>query len=189
MKKSVFISVVVVSVLSAGYLAYRPVTKAVVKNGPGDVMEQEGGAQSRYEYDLIRLMDPETGKIPDHIRMKELAFAATLPSDAMLANYRNSSQSVWNARGPWNVGGRTRAFGIDVANENIFVAGSCSGGMWRSTDAGTTWAMTSSLTAQHQSVSCLVQDKRSGETNTWYAGTGEAYGASASASGAYYLGT
>ncbi|MEW6468921.1 MAG: T9SS type A sorting domain-containing protein [Bacteroidota bacterium] len=188
--RSLFFSIVGISVAAIGFIAHIQSPLAGPRQGPGHVMGQEGGSQSRYEYELQRLADPETGKIPYQARLKELAFSATLPSDAMLASYRSTApQSVWNVRGPWNVGGRTRAFGIDVANENILVAGSCSGGMWRSTDAGTTWTMTSSINAQHQSVSCLVQDKRPGETSTWYAGTGEAYGASASATGAYYLGT
>ena len=36
------------------------------------------------------------------------------------------------SRGPWNVGGRTRALAIDVANENRMLAGGISGGMWLS---------------------------------------------------------
>src|SRR6185312_16021481 len=64
---------------------------------------------------------------------------------------------------------------------------SCSGGMWRSTDQGLSWT---SITPpnQYKSVSCLSQDTRTGHTNVWYYGTGEAFGASASATGAYYLG-
>jgi len=192
MNKITFISFSMIAVSAIGFISLTQNETPKTNIQLGDVMEQEGGAQSRYEYELIRLMDPETGIIPRNIRLKELAFAATLPNDRMHSQNKisgQSSQSIWNARGPWNVGGRTRGFGIDAANENIFVAGSCSGGMWRSTDQGTTWTMTSSNTAQHQSVSCLVQDKRVGQTNTWYAGTGEAYGASASATGAYYLGT
>ena len=38
------------------------------------------------------------------------------------------------------------------------------------------------------SVSCIAQDTRQGKQNVWYFGTGEAFGASASGGGAYYLG-
>lgn len=140
--------------------------------------------QGRLAWEFERLKDPATGKIPANIREKELAYAATLPNDLMTSG---KSSAVWNPRGPWNVGGRTRALAIDVTNENILLAGSCSGGMWRSTDGGQSW--TPSTDVPHQSVSCIVQDKRAGHEQTWYIGTGEGYGASASATGAYYLGT
>lgn len=146
--------------------------------------EEAGG---RYGYELQLLKDPATGKIPDHIRAKELAFAASLPTDAYLAAGRTSAAQNWVSRGPWNVGGRTRALAIDVTNENILIAGSCSGGMWRSTDFGASWTQTTN-NIQDKSVSCVAQDTRRGHRNTWYYGAGEAYGASAGATGAYYLG-
>ncbi len=148
----------------------------------------EEDEDARNNYELAMLRDPE-GKIPAHIREKELAFAATLPhADAASPLYANKATVAgWQPRGPWNVGGRTRALGIDVNNENILVAGSCSGGMWRSTDQGQTWTNTNPMN-KCQSVSCLAQDTRAGHTNTWYYGSGEAYGASAGATGAYYLG-
>ena len=86
-----------------------------------------------------------------------------------------------------NVGGRTRSFAADVTNESILLAGTAAGGMWRSTDTGKTWNLTTQL-ANEQSVSCLAQDTRKGHTNVWYYGSGECYGTSASASGAFYLG-
>ena len=156
----------------------------------GDAMAigSEEDASERYTYEWQRLHDPATGRIPDHIREKELAFAATLPSDASLFAGKGASIASWASRGPWNVGGRTRAFGVDVTNDSILIAGSCSGGMWRSADGGQSWSITTTP-VQHLSTSCLSQDVRPGHTNTWYAGSGEAYGASASAGGgAYYLG-
>ncbi len=141
----------------------------------------EDDATERYRWELSRLADP-SGKIPDNIRQKELAFAATLPNDV------NANRTIsFNQRGPWNVGGRTRALGIDITNENRILAGTTSGGMWLSTDGGGTWNMTNTF-SQLKNATCLVQDKRTGHTNTWYHGSGEGYGASASDGGAYYLG-
>ncbi|HEX8515887.1 MAG TPA: T9SS type A sorting domain-containing protein [Bacteroidia bacterium] len=146
----------------------------------------EDNASDRVKWEISRLADPSTGRIPDNIRQKELAFAATLPSDAGL-NGRASLLNVTN-RGPWNVGGRTRALGIDVNNENRILAGTPSGGMWLSTDGGTTWSQ-SNTASQLKNVTCLSQDKRPGHTNVWYYGSGEAYGASAShGTGGYYMG-
>jgi hypothetical protein len=138
------------------------------------------------QYELMRLKDPATGEIPAHMRARELAFAATLPHSNSV-NAAKSTIAGWQARGPWNVGGRTRAFGIDVANSNILIAGTPSGGMWRSTDGGSTWTPTTPVN-DYQGATCLIQDTRPGHTSTWYFGTGEYYGGSASATGAGYSG-
>jgi len=145
--------------------------------------------EARDHYEWMRLRDPSTGKIPFHIRQKELAFASTLPGFTNNSSFKTSnSAATWFARGPWNVGGRTRAFAIDASNENILLAGSPSGSMWRSTNGGTSWTRTTGLN-QYHGVTCIAQDKRPGQTGTWYTGSGEAYGASASGSSAsYYLG-
>lgn len=52
------------------------------------------------------------------------------------------------------------------------LAGGITGGMWRSTNGGATWARTTS-TADLPSVSCIAQDTRPGKTRTWYFGSGE----------------
>ncbi|NDC40366.1 MAG: flagellar basal body rod modification protein, partial [Chitinophagia bacterium] len=156
--------------------------------GAAATIGSDEDADGRAQYEWMQMRDPATGKIPAHIRDREIAFAATLPFEnaSTFAMGRTTALS-WVSRGPWNVGGRTRAFGIDITNSNIYIAGSCSGGMWRSTDAGATWTNTNPNTTC-QSVTCLAQDTRSGHTSTWYYGSGEAYGASAGATGAYYYG-
>ena len=59
--------------------------------------------KSRIEWETNRLINPETGEIPEHIRQKELDFSKTIPS-------RNSflRDIKWIHQGPYNVGGRTR---------------------------------------------------------------------------------
>ncbi len=142
------------------------------------------------KWEQQRLADPATGQIPYNIRNLELTFASGLPNDAHSNNGRISN-STWNERGPWNVGGRTRSFAADVKNEGILLAGTTSGGMWRSADSGKTWSLTTNLAIQ-QGVSCLAQDRRlyHGHSNVWFYGSGECYGQSASGSGvgSYYLG-
>lgn len=149
----------------------------------GDGMEN---STARKEWERKRLADPATGEIPSGIRAKELAFAATLPT---AASYKADSLNVpWTHRGPWNIGGRTRAFAMDVTNDSILLAGGVSGGIWRSTDQGGSW--TRITTPQTNPGVCdLIQDKRPGKTNNWYALSGEGYGTSASGGGAFYLGT
>ena len=135
----------------------------------------------RVVWERIRLADPSTGEIPRNIRQKEMIFAKTLPKSTAL------SKANWVQRGPYNVGGRTRAFAMDVLNENTLFAGGASGGMFRSTDGGQSWAMTTEPNQLHN-VTCVSQDKRVGKENTWYFGSGELRGSSASGGGAYYQG-
>jgi hypothetical protein len=154
--------------------------------GDADAIGSDEDAFERMHYDWAMLHDPATGKMPDHMRARELAFAATLPH---LSNsgLNKTTAATWQARGPWNVGGRTRAFAIDVSNENNLIAGTTSGGMWRSIDGGGTWSMTTPINS-YQGATCLAQDTRAGHASTWYFGTGEIYGSSASAEGAAYSG-
>src|SRR5688572_30132623 len=73
-------------------------------------------AVAHAEWDLMRLRDPATGKIPRGMRMKELAFARTFPIREEYRSSKNGtlSTTVWQQRGPANQGGRTRALAIDV---------------------------------------------------------------------------
>jgi len=130
-----------------------------------DSPDDEDGAA---EYEYNRLKDPATGQIPVDMRKRELAFAAKLP------NHDESRSTQWQSRGPYNLGGRTRALAIDVTNENIIMAGQITGGMWRSTDGGAHFTQTTQPEQLHSST-CITQDKRPGHTNVWYYGTGEQY--------------
>ena len=120
----------------------------------------------RAEWEHMRLADPNTGEIPKKIRKKERMFASTLPKRSSM------TKEGWVHRGPYNVGGRTRALSVDVLDENIILAGGASGGMFRSVDGGSSWVMTTKTGQEHR-ISCLTQDKRAGKENVWYFGTGE----------------
>jgi hypothetical protein len=140
--------------------------------------------EGRGAWELKRLADPETGKIPTHIRERELMFSSTLPSDNQLSD--RAENVNWNARGPWNVGGITRALAMDVNDENILIAGTNSGGVWRTTNGGQSWTQITPNDDYH-GITCISQDTRPGHTNVWYFGSGDAY-CSASAGGAFYSG-
>ncbi len=157
--------------------------------GAAESVSGDEDAEGRANYELMQLRDPATGSIPARIRERELAFAAGLPNDGSISGAlgKTTAALAWQPRGPWNVGGRTRAFAIDASNENNLLAGTVSGGMWRSVDGGTTWATTTPINA-YMNVSCITQDKRPGHTNVWYYGSGEGSGASASGNYAYYYG-
>lgn len=142
--------------------------------------------EGRIAWETMRLADPATGEIPENIRARELSYARLLPAAGA---ERGSLALDFKSIGPYNVGGRTRAFAVDVTNTSVYLAGAVSGGMWRSADAGNSW--TRVTTPQQQAAtSCVVQDTRPGSTNVWYYGSGETRGNSASKSfSAYYRGS
>ncbi|MEM9337125.1 MAG: T9SS type A sorting domain-containing protein [Bacteroidota bacterium] len=139
--------------------------------------------QSRFEYERMMLVNPETNELPEGIFENEVAYASGIQDE----NLKGRGSREWRARGPFNVGGRTRALAIDRTNENVILAGGVSGGLWRSEDQGATWKkITQGF--QHPSITCIVQDPRPFYSHIWYYGTGERTGNSASASGAFYQG-
>jgi hypothetical protein len=169
-------------ILFAGLLSCKTSRETAYRERQSEGMEEN--LSQRVKWEIERQANPKTGKIPFMIRDKEQTFAASLPGNQPL---RGTTVNSWSFRGPWNLGGRTRAFAVDVTNDNILLAGAVSGGMWRSTDAGASWTRVSGLNS-YQGSNAIAQDKRPGQTNTWYYMTGEAYGTSASAGGAFYLG-
>ena len=138
---------------------------------------------ARRNYELRRLRDPATGKIPENARKKDLAFAEQMPERMQKA------ANSWQPRGPVNVGGRSRALEIDVSDDTYqtILAGGVSGGMWRTTDGGTTWTRTFDPD-QRPNVTALAQDPRSGRQDVWFVGSGEYRGNSASGGNAFYVG-
>ena len=139
---------------------------------------------ARFTYEREKLVNPATGEIPQFMRQRELMFAQTISSNA---KKMQNDIVDFESRGPYNVGGRTRAFAIDVTDENILLAGSISGGVWKSIDGGENWYKVSTSN-ENVAVTTIVQDTRPGHTSDWYFGTGELFGASQSGTGAFFLG-
>ncbi|KUK57952.1 MAG: Uncharacterized protein XD81_1315, partial [Bacteroidetes bacterium 38_7] len=95
------------------------------------------------------------------------------PGKAQLQNQLKSGNAVslnWQSLGPDNVGGRTRAIVFDKrdANYNTVYASSVAGGIWKSTNLGSTWVKVNQASS-NLNVSCMVQS----DNNDIYAGTGE----------------
>jgi len=135
------------------------------------------------------LRDPATNSIPRHIRKRELNYSRTLPRRSDL-KFKTTTNFEWQALGPSNVGGRTRALAVDVTDPNTIIAGGVSGGVWKSTDGGSTWQLKTDSN-QNMSVRSLAQDPRPGHTDTWYYSSGEFTNNTASDQGftAPYYGT
>ncbi len=139
---------------------------------------------ARRAYELRRLRNPETGRIPENLYQKERAFADNMP-----VQLRKSGSGQWQLRGPTNIGGRSRGLSVDVRSPNAdtVLAGGVSGGMWRTTDGGQNWTRTFEPD-QRPNVTALAQDPRPGRQDIWYAGTGEFRGNSAGGGEAFYAG-
>ena len=153
----------------------------------------EDNPNARWEFEWMRTRDPQTNEIPKNIRVKEIEFVKNVPnrSQVFMKNEQGGASMLntlnWDRRGPYNVGGRTRAMALDVTNESIIIAGGVSGGMWKSVNGGATWKKTTKPEQLH-SVTALAQDTRTGHTSTWYYGSGELIGNSAGGSGASFRG-
>lgn len=127
-------------------------------------------AQAEMEFMIMR--DPAVNEIPRNIHAKERELANRLPARSERSLAKGGSSLVWTERGPNNIGGRSRVFACDIVNPDILIAGSVAGGIWRSTNDGSSWLLTTAPWQIH-TTTCIVQDTRPGRTNTWYVGTGE----------------
>jgi photosystem II stability/assembly factor-like uncharacterized protein len=79
---------------------------------------------------------------------------------------------TWQSIGPGNVGGRTRALVIDPVDPNVMYAAGVVGGIWKTTDAGSSWTPLNDFLA-NIAVTVLAMDPT--DHNTLYAGTGEGF--------------
>lgn len=150
-----------------------------------DEDEDKDNPKERLYFEYLKTRNPKTGEVPERIRALELAFMRKQQANMNEPVAAGEMKTSWVNRGPYHIGGRTRALAVDIRNENIILAGGVSGGMWRSTDQGLTWQKTTGSN-ELQSVSCVAQDPTN--PDVWYYGTGEFYGNSASGHGAFFLG-
>ena len=152
----------------------------------GSVMSSQ-----RLHWEWERQRDPATGKIPENIRGLEQEFVAQLPRRGDAQNFYKGNRMAtydWSHRGPWNVGGRTRGLAFDITGEDTILAGGVSGGMWRSSDGGASWILTTDPN-ETLGVSSLIQDTREGKEHIWYYGTGERFNSASGLNGfARFLG-
>lgn len=134
------------------------------------------------------LRDPRTGKIPADIRELELAEAREVLTNSGVST--RTQATTYGYQGPSNLGGRTRSIVFDVSDgtSNTILAGSVSGGVFRTTNGGTTWTRVNPVN-QNFTVTSIAQDTRVGSRNIWYYAGGEPTGNSASGSGAPYAGS
>ena len=143
-------------------------------------------AEERALYEYKLQANPATGEIP--FDEKELEFKNSKKAKIRIDdgdNLRAPDASIVS-RGPSNLGGRTRTIVFDQSDGtgNTILAGGVSGGVFRTTNGGASWTKVSPNDEVH-SVTSIAQDPST--PATWYYGTGEGPGNSASL-GSFFLG-
>jgi Big-like domain-containing protein len=79
---------------------------------------------------------------------------------------------TWQSLGPGNIGGRTRALLIDPNDPNVMYAAAVAGGIWKTTNGGSSWSPLNDFLANIAVTSMALDPANSA---TIYAGTGEGY--------------
>ena len=96
---------------------------------------------------------------------------------ALVARFRlkaaGIAPSAWTTIGPSNIGGRIRSIVTHPTDPNLLFVGSVSGGIWKSTDAGASWAPVNDF-MPNVAIDTLVRDPSNPQR--MYAGTGEVAG-------------
>ena len=126
------------------------------------------------EFRKLQMMDengyiPPDGLVRANSQIQQMLAAQNADIDS---NAAGIAPGAWSWLGPGNIGGRVRAIVIHPTNPNILWAGSVSGGIWKSTDAGASWQILTDFLG-NMAVSALVMDPNN--PNVIYAGTGEGF--------------
>ncbi len=82
------------------------------------------------------------------------------------------TSASWTSLGPGNIGGRIRGLVIHPTQTSTIWIGSASGGIWKTTNGGTTWTALDDFLPS-LAVGCLRMHPT--DPNTLYAGTGEGF--------------
>ncbi len=87
-----------------------------------------------------------------------------------LNDQRNINSSVWEFVGPTNIGGRISDIEIPIDQPTTYYVGAASGGIFKTTDAGTSWQP---IFDDQQMLSIGDMEISKNNTNLIYVGTGE----------------
>lgn len=139
----------------------------------GDSPPKPDGPQELVDWELSRQRDAK-GQIPPDGLTKAVAQAKLLPKaqGGFFPNAGGVTPGSWQWVGPGNIGGRIRALVINPTNPSIMYVGSVAGGVWKTTDGGTTWSILTDF-LPNMAVSSLAMDPT--DPNIIYAGTGEGF--------------
>ncbi len=167
----IFLIVIVFSFLAINqtenHNSRKVIRKVYTINAPAETPASFGFPDRAMKFYFEQRAYP-TGKIPVGWREKALAQIQANNSFAL----KKTKNLKWAELGPNNIGGRVRSIAVDPTNANIVYAGSVSGGIWKTTDGGTSWKPLKDF-MENLSISSLVIDPN--HHNTIWAGTGEGF--------------
>ncbi|MCA1564738.1 MAG: carboxypeptidase regulatory-like domain-containing protein [Acidobacteria bacterium] len=90
----------------------------------------------------------------------------------LVGDQQGGALGIWEDLGPGNVGGRTRALLINPIDPDIMYTAGVAGGIWKSTNAGASWAPLDDFMA-NIAVTCMAFDPTN--PDIIWAGTGEGF--------------
>lgn len=126
------------------------------------------GAQHPDRYFEYRMM--QKGYDRENVSMGTL-LQAKAHLDQM-PQLRDAGLWVWQWLGPSNIGGRVRAIAIRPDNSNTILVGGVSGGIWRSTNKGSSWTAINDFLPSLAVTSIVIDHSNN---NIMYAATGEGF--------------
>ncbi len=120
--------------------------------------------------------DAETHGYAPGFRVREFANAkASAVARKRSGRVKSNGVVEWKERGPNNVPGRTRGLIVDPDDpaKDTWFAGSVGGGVWKTTNGGTTWTL---ITPDLPNLATTVLAMAESNQDIIYLGTGEGFG-------------
>jgi hypothetical protein len=139
--------------------------------------EEEGRKATDRPDEAIRFralsLRDENGKIPFDGLIKAVDHANGMrAAEKAAGNSKQITRTSWTWLGPGNIGGRSRALVIHPTAPQTMYLGSVGGGIWKTTNGGTSWQPLNDFLA-NLAVSTLVMHPAN--PNILFAGTGEGF--------------
>ena len=156
------IVVAAAAVMTLLFLGLQAVTNDGTVKTPAVVPAATPEPDGAEDYMFLQRANPD-GTIPDAAVNEAIA-----QSKAMSTNGSPATEQVWTELGPSNIGGRIRDVAADPTTKDVVYIATGSGGLWKSTDAGATFAMAWD-TQLPQSMGAVAVDSK----GVVWAGTGE----------------
>ncbi|MCA8952759.1 MAG: hypothetical protein KDE27_24830 [Planctomycetes bacterium] len=114
----------------------------------------------------------ENGAIPPRAWQHALLAREALVAASQVLDDGGIAPTGWVERGPFNVAGRSRTLAIDPRDTRILWSGGVSGGLWKSTDRGTSWQPVDDWWTNLAIASLTMAES---DPDTMYVGTGEGF--------------
>ncbi len=162
-----------ISLLSAFWLAEQHGSAVIATRGGGGRTGSKSENEATHALDAMRWFNNQraypTGTIP--LDWREKAIIHTRKFNVSRTASSGTGLS-WSSVGPSNLGGRVRSVVINPMNPSTLYCGSVSGGVWKTTNAGSYWFPVTDA-APNLVIGSMIMDPV--DTNTIYAGTGEGF--------------